>query len=162
MAKHRLTEAFIRKLKAPDPSGHAQIYRDADLRGFGVLVSGRSDHKSYVVTYGAKFQRRTIGSVDLFPLDEARTLAVEMLKQMKRGVDPNTASKPTSTKSNAITLRQLLAKRVTDEKHPLRPASVKCYTNVSNKHLSDFLDRPLAEITPDAVHDLHRHLQIGQ
>jgi hypothetical protein len=128
-------------------SGKQTIVYDAQTRGFAVLISGKTDRKSYVVCYGARFQRRTIGDVSLFTLEEARDKAIDWVRLMKKGIDPNDIDKPARTQSSAITLRQLLDRRLKDDKRPLRPASVKCYENIIHNHLSDWLDRPIAEIT---------------
>ena len=47
----RLTEKAIAKLRAPDPSRKQSLHWDKSLKGFGVLVSGVSKAKSYVVQH---------------------------------------------------------------------------------------------------------------
>jgi hypothetical protein len=42
MATIKLTKRSVEALKVPDPSGKQQLYWDAELKGFGVLVSGVS------------------------------------------------------------------------------------------------------------------------
>jgi integrase len=165
MAKReRLTEDRVRKLKAPDPSGKQTVYRDRDVRYLAVLVSGTTDRKSYVVSYGARFQRRVIGDVTDMSLQDARAEALRMKELMKKGIDPRKpqTNHPTpGMQSSTITLRQLLDRRIKDDKQPLRKASVKGYTNVLNRHLSDWLDNPISDITPDAVHDRHKAIFKG-
>jgi hypothetical protein len=45
----KLTEKSIAKLDAPDPGGRQMLYWDQNLKGFGVLASGLSNAKTYVV-----------------------------------------------------------------------------------------------------------------
>jgi cellulase/cellobiase CelA1 len=49
MAKIKLTKRAVERLPAPDPSGKQTLHWDTELRGFGVLVSGTTNGKSYVV-----------------------------------------------------------------------------------------------------------------
>ncbi len=159
--KTQLTEAAVRNLKAPTSDGKPACIYDTQVRGLAVLVSGKTTSKSYVVNYGTKFQRRTIGDVTLFTLDEARDRAVDMLRLMRKGIDPNTVDKPVQTQNTTITLRQLLDRRVHDEQRPLRPASVAVYRNILTKNLTDWLDKPVTSITPDMAHDRHKAIFKG-
>ena len=60
-----LTERSIAKLAAPDPSGKQSLYWDATLRGFGVLVSGTTNSRSYVCQrdIGRRSKRIAIAAV---------------------------------------------------------------------------------------------------
>ena len=49
MPKLKLTKRAIERLPAPHPSGRQVLYWDTELRGFGVLVSGTTNAKTYVV-----------------------------------------------------------------------------------------------------------------
>ena len=49
MPKLKLTETAVRKIRAPDPSGRQRLHWDTELTGFGVLVSGKTAAKTYVV-----------------------------------------------------------------------------------------------------------------
>jgi integrase len=155
--KFRFNESSIRKLKAPDPSGKPTIVHDTETRGLAVLVSGKTDRKTYIVCFGTQFQRRTIGDVSLLTVEEARESAIDILKLMRKGIDPNTATKA-AMQTASITLRQLFAMRLLDDKRPLRAASVKVYQNVFDKHLAAIADRPLSDITTDVIADLHQRI----
>ena len=45
MPRIKLTEKAIDKLKAPTPGGRQVLYWDTELRGFGVLCSGKSTQR---------------------------------------------------------------------------------------------------------------------
>lgn len=158
MAKReRLTEDRVKKLKAPTTDGKPQVYRDSVVRYLAVLCSGHTTRKSYVISYGTRFQRRAIGDVTEITLDYARQEALRMQGLMKKGIDPNSETpRATPTQTTTITLKELLDRRVNDDKQPLRAASVKCYTNVTRRHFADWLDKPIADITLDQVHDRHK------
>ena len=153
--KVKFTEDRVRKLGAPDPSGKQVLVSDTEVRGLGILISGKTDKKSYVVSYGGTFQRRTIGDVSHISLDAARSTAIKWVDLMKHGVDPSESVKPVSTPSSAITLRQIFEMRLKDEKLPLRPASVTVYKNIFSKHFAELADMPLNAITPRIVADTH-------
>lgn len=73
-----LTEITLRNLKPPD-KGYI-IYTDANLKGFGVRVT-EAGHASYVLTYGRKRKRVTLGDVGIVKLAEARGKAKNLLSE---------------------------------------------------------------------------------
>lgn len=89
----RLTKATIKKFPAPDPSGKQTLHWDSELKGFGVLCSGVSTVKSFVVQREnkAKIPRRTIGRINYMPdnysLDEVRIKADQWLENIRYGID---------------------------------------------------------------------------
>jgi hypothetical protein len=67
MSKIKLTEKTISKLRAPTESGRQEVAWDTELRGFGVLCSGVSNVKTYIVQRdlkSGKTRRVTIGNVN--------------------------------------------------------------------------------------------------
>ena len=93
MPRIHLTERAIAALPAPDPSGKQVLYWDTGLKGLGVLVSGTSPSKSYVVQRG---KRITFSPVAEMTLIAAKARAVELLVDLKRGVDPGKKVSATS------------------------------------------------------------------
>lgn len=85
----KLTKALIARLVS-NRGDKPEIFWDSELRGFGVLVSGQTGRKSYVVQYG-RIPRRTVGPCELVPLEQARREAIELLGQLVKGVDPKRA-----------------------------------------------------------------------
>jgi hypothetical protein len=90
MARVRLTEKAVRRLKAPDPSGKQVLYWDTASPGFGVLCSGTSGSQTYVVRGNVLGRdiRKTIERVDLISLTEARRKAQDIMRGFSDGVDP--------------------------------------------------------------------------
>ena len=91
MPRIKLTEKTIAKLHAPTASGKQIIHWDAELRGFGVLLSGISNSRTYVCQRdlpGGKTRRVTIAAVNEMSLAEAKDSAREMLVDMRKGDRP--------------------------------------------------------------------------
>ena len=150
MPKLKLTAKSVDKLKAPSPNGKQQLYWDSELRGFGVLVSGTTNGKSYVVQRDVNGQSRriTVGPTNVLSLDEARRRAEAVLADMYRGLDPKTAARA------RLTLRAALENYLTSNKR-LRPNSIKDYRHSIERHLVGWLNRPLSEIDAAAVIERH-------
>ena len=93
MTLSRKDKLEVDKLLAPDPSGQQVIYWDHELRGFGVLISGKTDTKSYIVQRrfpNRRTVRRTIGLCAEFTrIEDARREAGKFLRKIRAGIDPN-------------------------------------------------------------------------
>jgi integrase len=149
--KIKLTAKAIEQLKAPDPSGRQRLFWDTELRGFGVLVSGKTNAKSFIVQRdlpGGRARRVTVGPVNVLPLDKARTQAELVLADLYRGLDPKAARRVN------ITLRQALDDYLTANKS-IRDKTRKGYRSIE-RYLPTWLDRPLREITGEMIEDRHR------
>ena len=88
MPRIKLTQRSVARLVAPTPSGKQMVYWDHELRGFGVLVSGRTTVKSFIVQRdlaGGKTRRVTIASVAELSLSDAREKARPLLVAMRSG-----------------------------------------------------------------------------
>src|SRR5829696_5843930 len=105
MPRIKLTQRVVEKLSAPDPSGRQVLHWDTELRGFGVLCSGKTNTKSYVVQRdlpNGRSRRVTVAPTNVLSLDEARRRAEAALADLYRGLDPKAPMK------GAETLRQIL------------------------------------------------------
>jgi hypothetical protein len=150
MAKAKLTERLIAKLAAPTESGRQEIVWDVALHGFGILCSGASTKKSYVVQrdIDGRTRRVTVAAVEEVTLDQARKEAGQILFDLRRGRDPK------ATRRGAITLRQALDHYLAVRK--LRAPSQRLYRKSIEAHLRTWLDLPLTSITPQAVEKRHK------
>jgi integrase len=80
--------------------------------------------------------------------DRARKAALSMLGAMSAGVDP----RATATTGEGVTLQQGLDLHVATMRKKKRSArSIKSITDEVSKHFAAWLDRPLVELTADAV-----------
>jgi integrase len=150
--KLKLTQTAIQRLPAPHPTGKQKLVWDTDLKGFGVLVSGVTNSKTYVVQrdVNGKTRRITVGAANVLDVSEARKRAELILADLYRGIDPKAGRK--------TTLRSVLEDYLETNKK-LRPASVADYRAGVERYLKDWLDRPLKDITGDDV--AQRHLEIA-
>ena len=126
-----------------------------DLKGFGVLCSGRTNAKTYVVQRGLGDGRRrrvTVGACNVLALADARGKAEQVLSEFYAGRDPKAGRKEKSTLHEA--LEDYLAAN-----KKLSAASRRYYRLYVEKHLHTWCDVPLKMITPEMVEARHRKIQ---
>jgi integrase len=158
MATIKLIEKKVRGLPAPDPSGKQKVYWDAtpDVpRGFGLLVSGTTTAKSFIVEraigIGGKKRRVTVAAVGELTLADARRKAIDLIHQMRTGHDPKLARR------SGLTLRATLESYLAANRN-LSEGSRRNYRDAVERYLSDLADRPLREITTDVVAKRHEEI----
>jgi hypothetical protein len=144
---------MVAKLRAPDPSGKQHLFWDADLKGFGVLCSGVTNTKTYVVqrVVGGKYRRVTVGQTNVLKADQARQRAESIIARMTLGEDPKAKRAISMTLGSA--LNAYLISSTT-----LRPSSKRQYRDLMERHLIEWLDKPLAGIDGDMVEREHRRI----
>jgi len=150
MPRLKLTEKAITKLHAPTASGKQEIFWDAELRGFGVLLSGVSNSRSYIVQRdlkSGKTRRVTIAAVNEMALADAKDKARELLVDMRQGIDPKAKT--------AGTLQETFDAYLKANKD-IRPRTRELYASLVRLHLAPWHDRALASITPAEVDAMHR------
>jgi integrase len=152
MAKMKLTERSLNRIHAPTSSGNQELTWDTEMRGFGVLASGTTNARSYVVQRPVRGRkvRTSFADVNTISLAEARTKAGELLYQMRQGTNPNALKR-----RGMPTLREALETYLSARKD-MRPRSVAGYRHIFAGHLKPWLDMELTAITPDMVEDRHR------
>jgi integrase len=149
MSRIKLTERVIDRLAAPDPSGKQVLHWDADLKGFGVLCSGVTNSKTYIVQRtlpDGRTRRVTVAAANEIDLAKAREEAAEMLVELRKGRDP---------KLRSATLQSTLDAYLKKKKEKLSEASVQNYKTMVERHLSAWLSKPLTFITRKVVEDRH-------
>ena len=84
MPRVKLSARSVAQLIAPDPSKRQVIHWDADLRGFGVLCSGTTQSKVYVVQrdINRRTRRVTIAPTNVISIMEARKRAEGVLADL--------------------------------------------------------------------------------
>ena len=147
MPRLKLTVRAVDRLPAPDPSGGQVLHWDSELRGFGVLCSGTTATKTYVVQRdlpGGRTRRVTVGPVNVLDLDKAREQAKGVLADFYKGIDPKAG------RSSEFTLRSALAAYL-EARADLREGSKRNYSDSVEQHLAPWLDAPLRSITREMV-----------
>lgn len=146
----KFTERAIAKIKAPTDSGSQQLYWDENLRGFGVLCSGVSNAKTYIVQRAlpsGKTRRVTIGRTNVLALADAAQHAKQLLAAFYKGIDPK------SGRLGDHTLRSALDEYLRVRAADLRPRTVAGYREAAERYLDGWLDLPLRAVTRQMVED---------
>jgi integrase len=137
-----------------DPSGASR--REA-VPGLQLTVSS-SGTKSFVLCrkFKGRTKKVTIGRFPAWTVEQARNRAKDLAVQLNQGIDP--IKKRREEKARGITLGEAM-----DEYLEVRGAhlSVNTHSNyraVINKHLADWKEKPLSEISRDMVASKHRKL----
>ncbi len=154
-----LTKASIAALVAPDPSGRQQLYWDAEIKGFAVLVSGVSDAKTFEAQglLDGRTCRCTIGKVAVWmaagkTVKDARVAAATILLDLQRGVSPKDKGAAPATLQEALD-RYLLAR-------PNLAANSRAnYRTHVERHFRRWLKRPLRKITADMIEARYRAIK---
>jgi integrase len=160
MPKIKLTQRVIARIEAPQPGGKPVLFWDLDLKGFGVLASGKTNVKSFIAQRdlpNGKTRRITIAAVVEMTLTKAREHAAAILVDMRRGIDPKAARR------GVATLKQTLDTYLAACKD-LRPSTVRSYRRAVEDYLKDWADLPLRDISADMVEACHHRIgaQIGE
>lgn len=152
MSAVKLTKAVIERIRAPDPSGKQVIHWDSELKGFGILASGKTNTKTFIVQRrlpDGRTRRLTVGAVGEFvELKDARDKAGERLLDLREGKDPKTERRKAVERDR--TLRAALELYLKSNKQ-LRPRTREEYRRSATRHLADWLELPLRERTRDQV-----------
>jgi integrase len=162
MPSLKLTKRSIDALTR-DPSGKQVLYWDSNLKGFGVLVSGTTTNKSFVVQHAlpsGKSRRMTIGPINVLELEEARTRAQKLIAEFYQGVDPKAQRREARAEAErqaAGTLRAMLGAYLAKNRR-LSDGSQAYYRRMVEGHLAAWLDLPLKSITADMVELRHTEI----
>lgn len=156
MPRLRLTQQSVQTLSFSEAK-QLLYFDDGDLRGFGVLIGRDSKTFVYQRDVGGRTRRVTIGRFPALSVREAKSKAYELYLRMKDGEDPNL----TRRKRMAVqyTLGQALDDYVASPK-PRSPRTIEGYRDAIRLHFSDWLARPLADLTRWDVKE--RHKRIGR
>jgi integrase len=154
----KLNRKNVARLRAPTASGKQELEWDDELKGFGVLLSGKTNAKTYVAQRtlpDGRTRRVTVGSVAEIDPEAARAQAADLIHQMRSG-DP----KARRTSPAGWTLRKALDEYILARKD-LRQTTIDYYRDEIGRNLGGWLDRPLRSITADEVEEKHRAIQAG-
>src|SRR6516225_10236584 len=101
----KLTQSVVDRL--PVPATGQAIYRDKELKGFGLRVTS-GGARTYIVEkrIGGKVRRVKIGRADALLAEKARGLAQEFLGTVASGRNP--IAEKDAAKAQAITLGEAL------------------------------------------------------
>ena len=156
----RITKSFVDKVdppKVPHTAKQAQaFYRDSAIPGFGLRVTN-TGAKSFIIEkrIGGKVKRLTLGRYGNLTVQQAKNEAMKVLGDVATGGDP--IARKQQAKINAITLFAVFEDYLLTRKD-LKPTTVKDYRRSLNWAASDWLTKPLTNITKDMIEKRHRQL----
>lgn len=154
----RLTEARIRALAY---EGKPAVVRDAKVTGLLVAVNKTS--KSYKVQRDlwqgprgrrvlVKTVRHTLGGTEEMTLDDARSRALAVLDQIKRGIDPNAPPPDASGDAGAWTVRRMFEEYGADMlARGCVERSVSDMMERLGRYLPKWADTPITEVKRSAA-----------
>lgn len=157
-----MPKATLTTKRAVDDCAHPErgqvIYWDTELVGFGLLVGARQ--KSFVLERRIKGRSRriTLGRIGQVTLQKAKQDAEQLIGEMAGGIDPVARERAQTAGGMTLDAAWTLYKE-SMRKLGRSPATLADYQHKIDCHLSDWLDLPLASITPKMCHD--RHTKIG-
>jgi integrase len=160
MPQMKLTKTNVDRVAKPGAKRDL-LYWDVDTKGFGLRVTPTGKATFIVqgrVEGSAKEARITIGAYGVFTVDQAREVAREHLRNMRRGVDPRDLKR--QEEALKVTLGQVCQAYVT------RPGKLKASTAAEYERqvetvFATWKDRPIVEITEDDVRKRHREMMQG-
>jgi integrase len=153
MPKLKLTTRAIAQLP-PSLNGQT-LYRDTQLRGFGVRVCRRST--TYFVEGQVKRRtvRVTVGRADRISIEQARREGRQLLADMDRGINPNKVKREEKAQ---LTVASGFA-RFFEAKPNLAPSTRDGYHRTCELYLKDWRRMPLRDISRQMI--LAQHRKIG-
>lgn len=153
MPKVKLNEKMIEQFE-PAPPGKRVHYYDRDLPSLYVQVTDKGSKAFYIRVYrGSKDSKVKIGSCDSLRLRDARTIAIDRLREHQSGVDLNAEKRAKMAVEK--TFREYFNLYIASRKK-LSEETVNDYKRRLNENLSSIADKPINEITRSALLDLHQ------
>ena len=153
--KSKITQSLVGRAPRPE-QGKSVLYADTEMRGFYLIVTA-TKRSFYVQSLVNGRQVRTkLGDHPAMDAKQARDAARQTLVGMRGGVNPNEERR--RARARGITLREALDLHLAAK--PLSPRTKDDYRYNCEQYLSDWLDRPLAELGADrsGVRDRHRRI----
>ena len=160
--KVKLTERSLGTIELPADKPQVVVW-DTEVVGFGVVVGkqtrtfiaeGRVDGRKRRKAIGVAGRVREDGAAWTAQL--ARIEAKKILGDMVRGVDPNAEGR---LRREGPTLRDAIDLHVSKMRRDgSRPRSIEVVEDETDKHLEDWMNRPLASITRTDVRERHEEL----
>src|SRR5262245_484845 len=143
--RQRITEDVV---KRASPARGTFFLRDDRQIGFGLRVTPNGA-KSFIVEgrVNGRMRRFTVGSAARFTGNEARGKAKKLLAEMHDGVDPQL--KRRSVRQRSDTLQAMLDAYISAKN--LKETTADKYRAQMRRNLLDWLEKPIAEITPQMV-----------
>ncbi len=154
--KFTFTKTAIEQLPIPDTN--RVTYHDAKFPGLQLRVSCKGSKTFGLRTnLHGKTIRVTLGTFPKLQVEGARKHAKKRLSIVADGKNPNALKKADAARS--VTLYECL-KEYLNSRTSLKDTTASSYQSILEKHVNDWLDKPLLEIKRDDIEQKHK--QIGK
>jgi len=147
------TQARIKALQAPD-TGRVEYYDDEEKR-LTCRVSSTGSKTFYVIKWAnGKIYRVSLGKVCDITVTTARQKAATTVSEINAGINPTAAKRKLSIAQTKLgdVLEQYIAGR------DLKPLTVKDYRYKLKRGFSDWLNKPINNITEAMIEKRHKLL----
>lgn len=134
-----------------------RLYLDTELKGFGLCVGAKTKTFFAQRDVNGKTVRTTIGRYGIYTVSQARDAARELIMLMGKGVNPNREKE--QRRATSITFGDALNLHLGSNKKRSE-RTLSDYRYLADQYLSDWLKRPLTEITRKDCRE--RHQKIGR
>lgn len=155
--KSKITESLVERTPTPE-RGKSTLYADSEMRGFYLIVTPTKRSFYVQSLVNGKQVRTKLGDHPAMDAKQARDTARKTLVDMRSGSNPNEERR--KARARGITLSEALELHLAAR--PLSPRTVEDYRYYCGHYLSDWLDRPLAEIGSDRAGVRERHVRITE
>lgn len=155
MPRINFTKSALAALPMP-PSGRVS-YTDEKTPGLELRITSTGVRTFYVrrrVRGTGKLERITVGRFPEITVESARRVAAGHVAALAEG--RSVAATRKAAKARSVTLGEVLEDYLAG--HDLKDSTAKEYQETVKRHLSQWLKRPVVEITRDEVERLHRKL----
>jgi integrase len=156
----KINNTSVSRIELPK-DGERTFYWDEELKGFGVKALGTGLYyivQRRIAGRGSKLVKHVIGKHGEISASQARNLAAQALADLRKGTDLNATKKKAlmEMQTKGMTLAQAYAEFKASR--DLRPRTLQTYDENINRTLKDWLDLPLASITPEMVQKKHKQI----
>jgi len=165
-SKFKFTKDSVRRAAPPGPDERTatgkpvkeHVFWDEACTCLGLRV-GRSGQRSYLVqkTVGGRSRKVLIGDANTWLVEEARARARAIIVEMDQGIDPNAVKR--QKKAQGVTLNDAIEMHANAMRAKrCAPKSISSIREELDRHVSDWLGRPLATLTRDECARRHERI----
>ena len=155
--KSKITQALVERVPSPE-AGKSVLYADTEMRGFYLIVTPTKRSFYVQSLVNGKQVRTKLGNHPAMDAKQARDVARKTLVGMRAGTNPNEERR--KARARGLTLRDALDLHLASK--PMSPRSEQGYRYNCEQYLSDWIDRPLAELGSDRAGVRERHRRITE
>lgn len=156
----RITKTLVDTYPIPSPQANGkpsqEFIRDASIPGFGLRITS-GGAKSFIVERRIKgrVSRATLGKYGNITVAQARTMAMERLGEIAKGLDPD--AEKVAADAQAVTVGEAFERYLLSRKD-LKEGTVNNYRKCVDGCLADWKKKRLVDISKTMVETRHREI----